>query len=41
VYNLLDKTYYNALTSPTARQWAGPYYSQPGRTWKASMIVAF
>jgi hemoglobin/transferrin/lactoferrin receptor protein len=41
VYNILDKTYYNALDIADSSTVGQAYYSQPGRTWKASMIVAF
>ncbi|AXB79283.1 TonB-dependent hemoglobin/transferrin/lactoferrin family receptor [Novosphingobium sp. P6W] len=41
VYNLLDKTYYNALDIPDSSTVPQLYYSQPGRTWKASMILSF
>lgn len=41
VYNLLDKTYYNALDIPDSSTVQQLYYSQPGRTWKASMILSF
>lgn len=41
VYNLLDKTYYNALDISDSATVSQRYYSQPGRTYKASMILAF
>lgn len=41
VYNILDKTYYNALDISDSATASQSYYSQPGRTYKASMILAF
>ncbi|WP_442045898.1 TonB-dependent hemoglobin/transferrin/lactoferrin family receptor [Novosphingobium sp. YAF33] len=41
VYNILDKTYYNALDISDSATVSQSYYSQPGRTYKASMILAF
>ncbi|SES02730.1 TonB-dependent receptor [Sphingobium sp. YR768] len=41
VYNILDKTYYNALDIPDSGSISQLYYSQPGRTYKASVILSF
>ncbi|MPS70031.1 MAG: TonB-dependent hemoglobin/transferrin/lactoferrin family receptor [Novosphingobium sp.] len=41
VYNILDKTYYNALDIPDSSTVPQLYYSQPGRTYKLSMILSF
>ncbi|WP_200861656.1 TonB-dependent hemoglobin/transferrin/lactoferrin family receptor [Novosphingobium lindaniclasticum] len=41
VYNILDKTYFNALDISDSATVSQSYYSQPGRTYKASMILAF
>lgn len=41
VYNILDKTYYNALDLPDSGSISQLYYSQPGRTYKASVILSF
>ncbi|MDC7789037.1 TonB-dependent hemoglobin/transferrin/lactoferrin family receptor [Rhodoplanes sp. TEM] len=41
VFNLFDATYYNALDIPDSQQLAKAYYTQPGRTFKASAIFRF
>lgn len=41
VYNLLDKTYFNALDIPDSGGVAKDYYSQPGRTFKVTALYSF
>ncbi|TCM15683.1 hemoglobin/transferrin/lactoferrin receptor protein [Novosphingobium sp. PhB165] len=41
VYNLLDKTYYNALDLPDSGSLSKLFYSQPGRTFKATALISF
>ncbi|WP_395335945.1 TonB-dependent hemoglobin/transferrin/lactoferrin family receptor [Novosphingobium sp. BL-8H] len=41
VYNLLDKTYYNALDLPDSGSIGKLFYSQPGRTVKATALISF
>ncbi|WP_207080255.1 TonB-dependent hemoglobin/transferrin/lactoferrin family receptor [Novosphingobium sp. KA1] len=41
VYNLLDKTYFNALDLPDSGSIPQLFYSQPGRTVKATALISF
>ena len=41
VYNLLDKTYYNALDLPDSGSLSKLFYSEPGRTFKVSALLSF
>ncbi|WP_260928831.1 TonB-dependent hemoglobin/transferrin/lactoferrin family receptor [Novosphingobium sp. 9] len=41
VYNLFNETWYNALDIPDNGSVQQGYYSQPGRTFKASVIVNY
>lgn len=41
VYNIFDRKYFDALTIPLARAQARDYYSEPGRTVKATLKYQF
>lgn len=41
VYNIFDRKYFDALTIPLARTQARDYYSEPGRTVKATLKYQF
>jgi hemoglobin/transferrin/lactoferrin receptor protein len=41
VYNLFDKTYYNALNTNGTLPQPYAYYSEPGRTFKMSLTQTF
>ncbi len=41
VYNILDKTYYDALNTRNAFSQPAAYYSEPGRTFKVSLTQRF
>ncbi len=41
VYNIFDRKYFDAVNVPLARPQARDYYSEPGRTVKATMKYQF
>lgn len=41
VYNLFDRTYFDAVNVPLSRPQARDYYSEPGRTVKATLKYQF
>ncbi|MFT8675448.1 MAG: TonB-dependent hemoglobin/transferrin/lactoferrin family receptor [Acetobacter sp.] len=41
MYNMFDKTYYNALNIPDSPTLPKAYYSQPGRSFKVTAIINF
>lgn len=41
VYNIFDKTYWNAVNTQSTFTQPAEYYSEPGRTFKISLTQRF
>ena len=41
VYNIFDRKYFDAVNVPLSRPQARDYYSEPGRTVKATLKYQF
>lgn len=41
MYNVFNKTYYNALDIPDSSSLPKTYYTQPGRTFKVTALISF